>query len=343
MSRGSAGRCALVVLVGLAGVALLVAGTGPAAATPAAGNASLGADISSFMQASSVETADDVEDGQFQAALNRTDDPEERRALIEARQARLEARSERLRSQREALGETPDVRNRSIAARISVGATELERSVNATERRADEAGVATERLSELRETARSIRGPDVAELARGVGPPPNAGPPGGSPAENRSASPGVRDDGQPRPDAPGPPNGSGAPTDARDAERVGPPGGEGDTTGSPSGGSAGSGAGPPGGETDETPGAGPPDEETDETPGTGPPSDAPTETDAASDRDRNGGSGPDGDTDEPPDRGNGNGDSGPPTDGSSADSAGSNGRPAAPGGGTGAPPDDRDT
>jgi hypothetical protein len=330
MSRGPVGRCALVVLVGLAGVFALAAVAGPAVATPATENASLGADISSFMQASSVETADDVEDGQFQAALNRTEDPEERHALIEARQARLEARSERLRSQRETLGETPDVRNRSIATRISVGATELERSVNATERRADEAGVATERLSALRETARAIPGPAVAELARGVGPPPNAGPPDGSPARNRSDSPGTRDDDQPRPDAPGPSNGTSAPTDARDAERVGPSGGDGDDGGSPSGESAGGGAGPT-------------DDPADDTPGGRPPSDGPTAPDADPDDERGGNPGPDGAPGGPPERGNG----GPPTDGSPSDSTpdstGSNGRPTSPGDGAGAPPDSRDT
>ncbi|MDR9431426.1 MAG: hypothetical protein RI568_12115 [Natronomonas sp.] len=321
MSRGSVSRCPLVVLVGLASVFALVAVAGPAAATPATENASLGADISSFMQASSVETADDVEGGQFQAALTRTEDSEERHALIESRLARLEARSERLRFQRETLGETPDVRNRSIATRISVGATELERSVNATERRANEAGVATERLSALRETARTIPGPAVAELARGVSPPPNAGPPDGSPA---------RDDDQPRPDALGPPNVTSAPTDARDAERVGPPGGNGADSGSPSSGSAGGGAGPPDGAADDTPGA-------------GPSSDDPTAPDADPDDERDGDPGSDGDSGAPLERGSGD----PPTDGSSSDSAaesaGSNGRPTSPGDGAGAPPDSRDT
>lgn len=234
MSRGLVGIGMIVVFVAVAGMLVLGVATGPVAAATPADNASLGSDISSFMQASRVETADDVEEGRFEAAMNRTDDPDERRALIQARQARLEERSERLSSQRETPGETPDVRNRSVATRISVGAAGLERSVNATERRAQAADVPTERLSELRENARTIRGPDVAELARGVGPPQNAGPPDGSSAENRPGPPGVRDDRQPLPESPGPPSETDAPTDARDAERGGPPGDGGASSSGPS-------------------------------------------------------------------------------------------------------------
>lgn len=176
MHRGMAGVCVLAAVGALA----LAAVAGPVAAaevpdnsTERAGNASLGTEISSFMQASSAEARRGVEDGRFDAAMNRTADETARRALIEERLARLEARQEQLRTRREALGKTPDVRNRSIATRVAVGAAGLERSLEGTERAAVEAGVNDERLAELRSNAGAMTGPEVAELARGLAGPPN--------------------------------------------------------------------------------------------------------------------------------------------------------------------------
>ncbi|MFO7925707.1 MAG: hypothetical protein ACQET5_00290 [Halobacteriota archaeon] len=231
MSRGLVGIGTLVVFAGVTGVLVFGVATGPVGATTPADNASLGADISSFMQASDVETADNVEEGRFEVAMNRTEDSDERRALIRARQARLEERSERLRSQRETLGETPDVRNRSVATGISIGAAGLERSVNETERRAQAADVPTERFSELRESARAVRGPDVAGLARGVGRPPNAGPPDGTPPANRSGTPGPRERDEQVPEPSRSPIESDAPTDARDVDQGGSRGSDGGSLG----------------------------------------------------------------------------------------------------------------
>jgi hypothetical protein len=236
MNRGIVGTSLLVGVALFCGLVLVGGATGTAAAANQTTNASLGADISSFMQASSVETDAAIEDGTFEAALNRTDDPEARRDLIEARQARIEARYQRLQAQRGSLGNRPDVRNRSIAAGVAVGAASLERSVNETERVANETGVDTERLARLRSEARSLRGPAVAELARGLAGPPGNGPPGLAPSDrgppasarganqsaitNRTGPPGGGG-----PGSSGPPEGAGdrAPTDARDAERIDPP------------------------------------------------------------------------------------------------------------------------
>ena len=134
MHRGTAGVCVLAALAAVGALSLAaVAGTVAAAETPdngteRAGDASLGTEISSFMQASSAEVGRDVEDGRFDAAMSRTDDEAARRALIEERLASLEARHEQLRTRREALGGTPGVRSRSIATRVAAGASGLERS-----------------------------------------------------------------------------------------------------------------------------------------------------------------------------------------------------------------------
>lgn len=173
------------VVVALLAVAVLA--VGGAGATAQTDNASetdpFGAEISSFMQASSAEAEGEVDDGMFGAAMARTDDAEERRALIERRQERLQQRQARLEERRSHITaeDGPDVRDRALAAHVTVGAAQLERSVNGTERAAEAAGMNTETLEAIRTNARDLRGPEVAELARNMngGPssPANPGPP----------------------------------------------------------------------------------------------------------------------------------------------------------------------
>lgn len=177
----------VVVLVGSVGV-----GVGAAQGADNGTDASLGAEISSFMQASDTETANEFDDGMFAAAVNRSTDPEERRALIENRTDRLEERNQALRAQREGLGDEPDVRSHAVATRIAVGSSGLERAANRTESAARGVGADTDRISELRSSARELRGPDVVGLTPGVAGPPGEsvrGPPEGVPAssENRSS------------------------------------------------------------------------------------------------------------------------------------------------------------
>ena len=129
------------IAVGLiAGVALLsaaaagsVAGAQADAETNASADASFGAEVSSFMQASSAEAEGKVNDGIFVAALERTDDPEQRRALVENRAAELEERQERLQQRQERLDETDSVARYAIATEVAVGADELERAANRTQ------------------------------------------------------------------------------------------------------------------------------------------------------------------------------------------------------------------
>ena len=77
--------------VGLALFAAVAAGAagGAAAQSDAETNGSFGSEVSSFIQISSAEAESEVNDGMFVAALERTDDPERRRALVEEREALL--------------------------------------------------------------------------------------------------------------------------------------------------------------------------------------------------------------------------------------------------------------
>jgi hypothetical protein len=186
------------VVVALAVLAVAVMGgavadthTTETRANASSGNASVGAEVSSFMQASTAEAEGEVDDGMFEAALNRTEDPEERRQLIENRTQRLEERQQRLEERRTDIRSTGDVRDRALAVRVAVGATQLTESINETEPVAASAGVNTTRLQQLRTNARGLSGGEVADLARGLAGPPGdrpgvGGPPVDSPAGNAS-------------------------------------------------------------------------------------------------------------------------------------------------------------
>lgn len=184
------------IVVGVGGIALvtllfggLMIGVGSAQSADSGTNASFGADVSSFMQASGAEAEGELDDEMFDAALNRTKDSDERRALLEDRRERLEERHRTLREQRQTLDGESSVRTHAVATRVAVGASGLERSVNDTETAALDAGVDTGRLDEIRSNTSELRGREVAELARGLGSgstAPDRGPPDDVPEENRT-------------------------------------------------------------------------------------------------------------------------------------------------------------
>jgi len=355
MHRGMAGVCVLAALAAV-GAVLLAGAAGPVGAAEAsdngtepAGNASLGAEISSFMQASSAEAERDVEDGRFDAAMNRTDDEAARRALIADRLASLEARQEQLRTRRDALGATPDVRNRSIATRVAVGASELERSLERTERATAEVGVDDERLAELRSNASTMTGPEVAELARGLAGPP--GDVGGPPEGNRTGAPGTRPPSETR----GPDNrtggGNASASSVADRSDTAPPAnGRGvspngnASTPEPDAGDGQPDAGSEDGPSDSAPG-GTPDASSEDGSGNGPPDDA-GDGESADPPD----AGPSDDSPGPPDDASGDGSSDDASDQSgtdpgprSAESESDDSDPSGPNGGQGAPTGGDDT
>lgn len=177
----------IAILVGLAVVVAAVpAGALPAMATGAsasvtqdgganasnASNASLGASVSGFMQASAADAEGEVEDGMFNARFDNAT-ANQRADLVRARADTLEQRLDRLREQRAELlnstdGEEPSVADRAKAARLSARIDALEESINTTSDAAERAGVDLEQLDELRANASGLTGPEVAELARGL-------------------------------------------------------------------------------------------------------------------------------------------------------------------------------
>ena len=195
MKRIAVSAGVLVALVAVAALAAGGAGATTQADTGNENNGSFGAEISSFMQASSAEAEGEVDDGMFNAAMNRTEDPDERRALIEQRQERLQERQAKLEDRRSRISteDGTDIRDRALAAHVAVGASNLERSVNGTERAAQASGVDTQSLDEIRSNARELRGSEVAELAKGLGVGRSAGdrgPPADSPGNGNGQSAG---------------------------------------------------------------------------------------------------------------------------------------------------------
>ena len=178
-----------VVALSFALVGSFAVGVGAAESNGGETNASFGAEISSFMQASDTETTAEIDDGTFDIAMNRSTDPEQRRALIENRTDRLEERNRELRAQRDEIGEERSVRSHAVATRVAVGASGLERAANRTERAARETGTDLGRIGALRSSARELHGPDIVGLTPGVAGPPGEnvrGPPDAGPGGNRS-------------------------------------------------------------------------------------------------------------------------------------------------------------
>ncbi|WP_245800575.1 hypothetical protein [Natrinema saccharevitans] len=153
-----------------------------------AGNASVG----TLLQASAADTESTVDSEQFEAALENADNESrlltDRAAELESRSADLEAERERLEADYEN-GTVTKGAYRSRMSKLTIELASLERSIERTERHAAEAGVATDRLAELRgnvtaarEAASERGGPGVRGVARGLanggGPPDDAGPPG---------------------------------------------------------------------------------------------------------------------------------------------------------------------
>jgi len=152
-------------------------------------NATMGSQISAFMESSAVAVSNSVETGiwvhQFNASENRTD-------MVDRRATVLERRLEALRAELNETGSgnvtDPSDARRLAALQARIDA--LNSTLQRTQQVASEAGVNTTRLERLRNNASRLHGQDVARMARNLttvgppvdrGPPANHGPPGAGP------------------------------------------------------------------------------------------------------------------------------------------------------------------
>lgn len=205
---------ALLVTLTIVGLTVALLASGAVANTFATADAggtqsdSTNASVGTVMQASAADTANGVESGMFDAAYERADN-ESRAAVVSERTADLEAKVTALENERATLESRREELStgayRSQMARLTVQIASLERTIERTESRADEAGIGRDRLAELRGNATAIRqaaseqaGPDVAAVARGVaggGPPADdAGPPADRGGPTGDESPGTGPD-----------------------------------------------------------------------------------------------------------------------------------------------------
>jgi hypothetical protein len=162
--------------------------------TASSSNASFGAAVSGFMQASAADAEGDVEDGMFTARFAQASAARQK-ALVRGRADGHAKRLDRLRAERaELLNSTdgqPTLAQRAKAARLTARINALEESINTTSVAAEQAGVDSTQLEKLRANAGNLSGREVAAIARGLGPDakgrPDA-PAGGPPMEGTNAT-----------------------------------------------------------------------------------------------------------------------------------------------------------
>lgn len=120
------------------------------------GNASVGASVSAFMQASAAQTEGEVDRGMWEAAFERANESERAR-LVHEREAELSARADRLERQRDELpGQASDVAAVARAAAFEAESRSLSVSVDSTSEAARRANVDAPGLDELKERAKGL-------------------------------------------------------------------------------------------------------------------------------------------------------------------------------------------
>ena len=234
--------------------AVASASTADRPATPpdnGTGNASMGASISGFMQASAADAESEVDNEVFRARMNGASN-ETRRALVAERTETHQARLERLREQRRAIL-TGDgnltVADRAKAARLTAEINSLRRAVDTTDELAMAAGIEEPGLDRLDRNVSKLDGSEVSDIAGDIADPPgregDRAPPSPTETEGEREPPseapgeGAGEDKRDRPnrnvtDAPGEGNGNNPDGEgpSGDTDDGGPPGeGSGDSPG----------------------------------------------------------------------------------------------------------------
>ncbi len=141
---------------------------------------SFGEEISIAVAAQQNEVRNTVENEAFGIAFDRNPEEavERRSEALRERLNRAEERRAELDERRER-DEISERRYNANMAKLSVEGESVNRSADHVLRRAEERGVNVENITQLKENARDLTGPEVAEVARGIAGPPEdrAGPP----------------------------------------------------------------------------------------------------------------------------------------------------------------------
>lgn len=144
----------------------------------------MGPAVSTFMQSSAADTSEGVDNGMFDAAYENAAE-EDRKAIVADRTHHLEGEYERLEGEYERLEDRKEEMNPvaydAQLIRIAVSLSALETSVHETIPRADDEGVDTDRLNEIRESTHAATESGIAPAAAeivGIDLPGGDNPPG---------------------------------------------------------------------------------------------------------------------------------------------------------------------
>ncbi|MFC7026418.1 hypothetical protein ACFQJ5_00445 [Halomicroarcula sp. GCM10025324] len=162
--------------------------TGTATETPTANESdadspALGTQLTAFLQSNSAAANDSVENGMWKANFERAE-ASQRERLVDRRAGTLERRLERLEARNETLRQRYEDGSLSRQAyvaqqtRLSARIDGLQTAVDDADTAATRSGVDNDRLARLRQSASELTGPEVAEIARGLGGGPPADRPG---------------------------------------------------------------------------------------------------------------------------------------------------------------------
>ncbi|MFC7019437.1 MULTISPECIES: hypothetical protein [Haloarcula] len=155
----------------------------PTANDSEAAGPALGTQLTAFLQSSSAATNDSVENGMWKANFERAD-ATQRERLVTERAGVLERRIERLETRNETLQrrhENGDLSRPAYVAqqsRLSARIDALKGAVADTDSAAADVGVDDGRLDQLKRSASELRGPRIADVARGIAGGPDLGVPG---------------------------------------------------------------------------------------------------------------------------------------------------------------------
>ncbi|WP_137284789.1 DUF7096 domain-containing protein [Halorussus salinisoli] len=137
-------------------------------------NASLGADISSFMQSSTAEVGGAVETGMWNASFNSTENQSRRVQLVERRTDELRTELDDLRERKAELvaereeGNVSETAYKAKVSRLLGQINALESAIGATTKRAEKVNADTQALGELRTETENLTGPEISAVARSV-------------------------------------------------------------------------------------------------------------------------------------------------------------------------------
>ncbi|MFD1514769.1 hypothetical protein [Halomarina rubra] len=190
-----------VSVVSVLALVVLAAPTSGVVSPPAndSNNTSLGTDISSFMQVSSVEASGEVDRGMFAAAVANAPNETVRQRLLDQRADRLSKRLAAVRQSVESARDSRGARGTVAQSAANARVDALERGVADVESVADRTGTTPPGLTDLRENVRGLGEPPIppvldvgddvdlgGEAAPGGDPPVPVDPNGGSDAGDAS-------------------------------------------------------------------------------------------------------------------------------------------------------------